>query len=1031
MPLQKQYHNIDMISGIDQRTDGKGLNSSFLELENGVYRKANRYEKRNGFDRLAMVDENDDVIDPISVLDRNKSPVVYGTIRDATDNSSEPGIFVRNRESDKFERRANTAVASIEKSSFFGYTNIEYVDFEEDSTSSLGLAIAQYRAYTKSTSHIVKRDLVLYDYEKNKIIKTIESDDLEALFTATEWSGLSISKVLNGNNVFYVFFAGNSGSSYFYGFTVNKTTFALSSKIDIDTTAGYEYRSLDCVYHTDEDKAVMSATLDDAGSFKLFTYSLNESSTIQKVEITDATHEYQVASVHTDGSYLAVVGALNNATPNTYAGVKLSRLNPTTFAVLNTEIVDSIAGVGFDAPDSTEIYFSITSTVTDDGLNESVFVQSYDNNTSKIRVRSYKRNRNAGDTVNFTRYSFLDRLDTLTSTRWDWHSTYISTKSFSYDGNGYVCVVVQDDTILAISGSQYFINTTFLVNDKAESIASFERYESQVFTDGSSEPAIALPTISVNGNKRIIPSQKWTKLSDDVFTATSFDPFSRGVERVVCEFDYVGNFQGIQNRNDLYIAGGQLLQYDGDSIVEHGFFHEPYNITSAAGGGGSIPLGDYSYALIYKWVDAGGRSHFSKPRYFSVSGLGGSVVYTSRPPCFTRKEQYTLNLYRLVSGNYILVDESVSMQVEDIYTDAQLEGNPILYAEGGVIENFVAPSSKNVAIWNNRLWLTGCEVGTAYWYSKIIKENTPVEFALEFSNVIESDNLSIIGGDALGDSFVMMKTQKLYYLYGDGPNDVGYGSFSEPKLINTDTGLINPKSIKNFPLGVIYQGNNGFHAILENRQIIFLGHRVEDYGLEEVTGIGINNRYNELVISTVNRILVYNYKYDRWSYFIIDSIHGLNGVIINEDYEIEGVYSVNGVGEFRSQSTGYQDNGVNYECGLKTGWISLMGVSGFQRIYRLLLTGDYIDTSTLDMRAEYDYDTTVFDDYQHAMSSPEFTASQGFTIRNHLSKQKCKAVRFDISFTSGNNAGLNINNLVMELGVKSGAVKNGNIITEV
>ena len=90
------------------------------------------------------------------------------------------------------------------------------------------------------------------------------------------------------------------------------------------------------------------------------------------------------------------------------------------------------------------------------------------------------------------------------------------------------------------------------------------------------------------------------------------------------------------------------------------------------------------------------------------------------------------------------------MKVTDTKPDADYAGNPILYSEGGVIENFVAPSCKNVSIWNNRLWLTGVEVGVAYWYSKIIKENTPVEFALQFSNVIESDNRGINGAEALG-----------------------------------------------------------------------------------------------------------------------------------------------------------------------------------------------------------------------------------------------------------------------------------------
>jgi hypothetical protein len=1023
MALQKQFHNIDMISGIDQRSDGKGLNSSFLELENGVFRKNNRYQKRNGFDSLDTLENGED-IDALGMLSRNGAPVIYGAVRDDTLKTVEPGIFIKDTATDEFIKKTTTRMTSIDKSSFFGYTNVQYVDFEEDETTGLGIGFVEYRNYQNSTTFDIRREIIVYDYEKSKVLLTMESEDLRSEFTANEWDGLRSFKVLDGNTKFFIFMAGDTGTSYLYGFTIDKSTLVISSKTDIDVTAGYSYKSMDCIYHSGEDKAVIATITDQSGTYKLVTYEVSEALAVTKR--TRATTNPRAVSIHTNGVHLAI------AYTSIEVGVvfyRYVRVNPSNMNTLDSVVIDTDTNPG-DSPDTTELTDNISSTCSSDSEIESIFIQSYYSTDSERRLRAYHRTRAVSESQAFTRVPFTTVITESDGTEHKtWKQLFIKSKAFSYDNNGYICLGVQDSSILNPSGTRYFINSSFIAKDTGESIASFERYESQIYPDEGNETPYSLPTVSSIGNQRIIPSQKWSVLVDDHFGPGSFDPYVRTVERIVSDFDYVGNFQGIQNRNDLYISGGQLLQYDGDNIVEHGFFHEPYDLDVGAGPGGSIPAGDYDYALIYKWVDAGGRSHYSKPRYFSLAGITGSFTLTAKPPCFTRKSDYTLNIFRSVNDNYIQVDESSTMTVSDIYTDAELAGNPILYSEGGVIENFVAPSCKNVSIWNNRLWLTGVEVGVAYWYSKIIKENTPVEFALQFSNVIESDNRRINGSDALGDTIALFKDKFVYYIFGDGPNDLGQGSFSEPKLINTDTGLINPKAIKAFPLGIIYQGNNGYHAILENKQIFFLGHRVDDYGLEEVTGIDLNKLDNELLISTENRILCYNYRYDRWSYFLITGASGLLGLFVDDSNNVHTIYSDTGVGKYLSQGSTYQDNGVDFNLSLKTGWIALTGISGFQRIYRLLVTGDYKSSCTANARAEYNYDTTQFDDYSLDMTT-SFTVDQGFTFRNHLSTQKCKAVRFDIEAV-GVGRTLDLNNITLEVGIKSGAVKNNVIMTGV
>jgi len=209
---------------------------------------------------------------------------------------------------------------------------------------------------------------------------------------------------------------------------------------------------------------------------------------------------------------------------------------------------------------------------------------------------------------------------------------------------------------------------------------------------------------------------------------------------------------------------------------------------------------------------------------------------------------------------------------------------------------------------------------------------------------------------------------------------------------------------------------------------MFIGHRVDDYGFETVTGIDLNKVDNELLLSTDQRILVYNYRYDRWSYYNVTGVTGFLGMFIDDNNKIQAVYSSAGAGSIYTQNSTYQDDGVDFDLALKTGWIALSGISGFQRIYRLLVTGDYKSSATFNARAEYDYDVTQYDDYTLDMTTG-YTVDAGYTFRNHLSKQKCKAVRFDFEIV-GSGRTVDLNGITLELGVKSGAVKNNNIMTE-
>jgi hypothetical protein len=103
----------------------------------------------------------------------------------------------------------------------------------------------------------------------------------------------------------------------------------------------------------------------------------------------------------------------------------------------------------------------------------------------------------------------------------------------------------------------------------------------------------------------------------------------------------VQNGNGVVNiAQSAHIAGGALAQYDGKSLVEHGFFVYPEvpgnnqtaQITYASG---SVASGSYLYAFTYEWTDNKGLIHRSAPSQYQTIHVPlpttGGMYYGTNP----------------------------------------------------------------------------------------------------------------------------------------------------------------------------------------------------------------------------------------------------------------------------------------------------------------------------------------------------------------------------------------------------------------
>jgi hypothetical protein len=184
---------------------------------------------------------------------------------------------------------------------------------------------------------------------------------------------------------------------------------------------------------------------------------------------------------------------------------------------------------------------------------------------------------------------------------------------------------------------------------------------------------------------------------------------------------------------------------------------------------------------------------------------------------------------------------------------------------------------------------------------------------------------------------------------------------------------------------------------------------------------------------------VYDYFYGQWSPF--SNHEGADGVVWRNLY----VY-LRSSGEVVKEVEGYfKDIGSSYTMRVVTGWFSLAGIQGWQRIYRAAFTGEYKSPHLLRIKVGYDFSQSyrlnkIFnadesldikkygEDATYGESEVYGGTNSSYRFILKLKQQKCTAIRFLIedivtSSTEGTQESYTMTALTMLAGVKGGLNK--------
>ena len=275
--------------------------------------------------------------------------------------------------------------------------------------------------------------------------------------------------------------------------------------------------------------------------------------------------------------------------------------------------------------------------------------------------------------------------------------------------------------------------------------------------------------------------------------------------------------------------------------AEIGFPYEPAVFAAAASNGaGSLTVSSsYRYIFVYEWIDQYGRRHQSGASKVVTVATGASddtVTFTLAALSFGQRLAYSsavgsvvmppvIHAYRTIAGSsgpyrratpgtgapVAWDDSDGTVSWVDTLSDALLASQEILYTDGGVVNNALAPSARHVAASDERVALAGLWDRNIVRTSKIIVPGEPVLFtnSAAFDVVLRSPCTGIAYQDG---QLVAFEKSGISVIYGDGPNDQGNGSFLA-RRIASDRGCVEGRSVLETALGIIFLSHRGFELL--------------------------------------------------------------------------------------------------------------------------------------------------------------------------------------------------------------------------
>ena len=1089
MALDKQKVALPIVDGLDTKGDEKTiLPTRFLELENVDFTNPGAIRKRNGYKALSNKTlENDRVETGSALTSLNDELLAYSNNRLLSYSEGEQAW------EDKGEIRFCSAYSTqvsadneiLKNPSFYSYGGISCYAYERQVTSIDHNPALGPDVYT--VTNLV--DIVIVDDASNAIVAKHVIDGGFYSGAQTNVSVINAPKVgfVGSNFVVFYYISKNgnpvSGGGHLRGLSYSTIDFLNPKNITHQITSNSSTTILP-YSNTSFPKFKYDVTSFNSRCFICYTNPdstdvvvryLDSGLVLSNAQSTGFTNDVYNISINKQDTYLRIlISSLDGSTAKAY----LFTFN------LNSQVHTALT-IPAPAPALTSqqgVRFHVVPTL-DYGIYS---ISGYEDPTDSSKTFMVWQCKNLTTDAGFLQSGTVDSVGAFNLIANPiFAGAELQSKVAIYGEYAYFYVSkhVNSSQVSAGTGEPTISNTInkpvrtkFLIKAlvyNSEISAKFEA-DTGVYVDAAyisglpnvsmEDAGLRLPVASING---LQPINATTLLAPSVIKVLNAD-FSQSL-------NYFDATQG----ESLYISGGLLKQYDGSAVVEQGFLDTPEPIKEIATTGGTSGTGDYYptvtggltggakyfYVVVYKWTDRTGKVHRSAPsRAVETSVPSADPEYivnlTFTPLYFTNKENVEIELYRTTGNGTIFYKMShvvdggsdsdyitggyknnkllQSISVVDNVADVELVFAEPLYTTGGVLENDSPEASDYIATYKSRVMLLLSD-GYTLQYSKVTGIGDPVRFSSAFKIPLDNFGGRATCAATMDDHFIIFKERAIFALIGEGPNDLGQqDDYKVPYLITSDAGCIDPNSLVNNPNGIMFKSSKGIYMLKRNFTLQYIGDSVEAYNDERINAATLHPTLNQIrLVTDSGKALVYDYYCNRWSTYT--NIRAQDSIAFRDGY-----YFIQADGLVMRETPGqYLDNGQFIRMRIKSAWIQISGVQGFERFYKMLLLGTYLSAHKLKVALAYNfnpyYQQSVYIDAGSLLETPNYgegtygeNSPYGgqfplyqFDVRPKI--QKCQSFQFELSDykTDVDGASFSLSHIVAEIGIKKGSAKKG------
>jgi hypothetical protein len=636
----------------------------------------------------------------------------------------------------------------------------------------------------------------------------------------------------------------------------------------------------------------------------------------------------------------------------------------------------------------------------------------------------------------------------------------LSSKAWIYDTEAYVQVAFEST----------LQSTYFVVREDGSIISRVASGLGGGLTARSVLPEVSVPATNIFCVPAAVKS---------AFISENGTTYSRtGIVRLL--HDLTGNISPVTISTDtgVYLLAGLMQVYDGVSFFEQGYSLYPENMTSVVAAGGALSAGTYQYSFVWEWFDDRGQIHRSAPSVpqqvttvlndkttwtvptLALTARRGSrtapvlAVYRTKEIGANGGSLFYRVSSRVTAGstNGIVFNDPTTNTVTfiDLLADTAIASNELLYTLGNVLENLPPEPCSSGTQYKGRLVVNSNDGSGVSYYTKF----NPAGEAPSFNPVL---NISVDaeGGDVddfavLDDKLILQKDTAQWVTYGEPAGNTGTnGTLAFPERIAVATGVSSIGTSLRTQFGVVYATTGGYKLLSRSLVEEDFGSGVFDYRTSSPSGSVNVSKIDQIrFYHRDSDCLVFDSFFKTWSTFTArtcvkalmwlgnPTTIGADGVVRTEDANAE-----------------FTNNGAYISMAVETGWISLAGLQGFARVWRLLFLCQYKSPHKLIVKIATDfepawkqleyvdptvglnttsYGTGTYGSGQYggqetsSVSAPSLDSV--YQTRIHIIPQKCESIKFSITDiqvpgTLDGGEGLQINGFSLEVGAKKGAFK--------